>query len=78
MLKRTNLLTAFGAETAFVSGGLVSSYQLTNPMTGVLIKAGIVTCRTTLTSLKRVQQGSWSTYDGKTRVPSTAVCEPKS
>lgn len=60
LLKRKNLLTAFGAETAFISGGLVSSYQLTRPRTGELLKSGVITCRTTLTSLKRVQEGSWT------------------
>lgn len=74
LLKRKNLMTALGAETAFISGGLVSSYQLTDPSTGQLIKAGVVTCRTTLTSLKRVQQGSWTSTPGR-RNP-TAVCSP--
>jgi hypothetical protein len=60
LLKRKNLLTAFGAETAFISGGLVSSYQLTRPKTGELIRSGVITCRTTMTSLKRVQEGSWT------------------
>lgn len=76
LLKRTNLLTALGAETAFISGGLVSSYQLTNPRTGQLLKAGVITCRTTLTSLKRVQQGSWTAYNDRQRLGPIAVCSP--
>jgi len=75
LLKRTNLLTAFGAETAFISGGLVSSYQLTNPRTGELLTAGVVTCRTTLASLKRVQQGSWGAKQGRT-YDAKPVCLP--
>lgn len=80
LLKRTNVVTALGGESVFVSGGLVSSYQLTDPATGRLIQAGIVTCRTTLASLKRVQNASWRspvvvrTADGQDE-PS-AACSP--
>ena len=78
LLKRKNLVTAFGGETAFISGGLVSSYQLTRPTTGELLKSGVVTCRTTLTSLKRVQNGSWSSptrlAPGDRRSQPLAVC----
>lgn len=73
LLKRTNVLTALGAESAFISGGLVSSYQLTDPTTGRVIGAGVITCRTTLTSLKRVQQASWMNSD---RQVATASCLP--
>jgi hypothetical protein len=75
LLKRTNLLTAFGAETAFISGGLVSSYQLTNPSDGTLVVAGVVTCRTALASLKRVQAGSWGSTPGG-KYDAKAVCLP--
>ena len=80
LLKRTNVVTAFGGESVFVSGGLVSSYQLTDPRTGEMIGAGVVTCRTTLTSLKRVQNASWQaqasirTTDG--RLEPAAICSP--
>ena len=74
LLKRKNLLTAFGAEAAFISGGLVSSYQLTNPTSGKMLVAGVVTCRTTLASLKHVQQGSWTSVPGR-RHPE-AICLP--
>lgn len=73
LLKRTNILTALGAESAFISGGLVSSYQLTNPRTGKVLEAGVVTCRTTLTSLKRVQNASWKNSDTK---KAEAICSP--
>jgi hypothetical protein len=75
LLRRTNLLTALGAETAFISGGLVSSYQLTDPQTGRLYRAGVVTCRTTLTSLKKVQDGTWGTRSGRDWA-ATATCYP--
>jgi hypothetical protein len=80
LLKRTNVVTALGGESVFVSGGLVSSYQLTDPRTGKMIGAGVVTCRTTLTSLKRVQNASWRaqasmrTTDG--RIEPAAICSP--
>ncbi|HJU77300.1 MAG TPA: hypothetical protein VJ597_05160 [Sphingomicrobium sp.] len=80
LLKRTNVVTALGGESVFVSGGLVSSYQLTDPRTGKMIGAGVVTCRTTLTSLKRVQEASWKaqasmrTTDG--RIEPAAICSP--
>lgn len=80
LLKRTNLLTALGAESAFISGGLVSSYQLTSPNDGDVETAGVITCRTTLTSLKRVQQGSW--ISSNRQIPNDpksapiAVCSP--
>ena len=77
LLKRTNVLTALGAESAFISGGLVSSYQLTDPKTGKLFKAGVITCRTTLTSLKRVQAASWISVDNSgVRHKAAAVCSP--
>ena len=80
LLKRKNLLTAFGAETAFISGGLVTSYQLTRPRTGELLRSGVVTCRTTLSSLKRVQEGSWSSPvrsdPNNPRSQPMAVCSP--
>jgi hypothetical protein len=73
LLKRTNILTALGAESVFISAGLVSSYQLTDPEEGKVIKAGLITCRTTLTTLKRVQAGSWT--NAVTKMPE-AVCLP--
>ena len=59
LLKRTNLVTALGGETAFVSGGLVTSYRLVDPVDGRVLTAGVMVCRTALTSLKKVQSGLW-------------------
>ena len=74
LVKRTNVLTALGAESVFVTAGLVSSYQLTDPMTGQVRKAGVITCRTTLTTLKRVQSRSWKNADSPDMAK--AVCLP--
>ena len=76
VVKRTNLLTALGAESVFLTGGVVSSYQLTDPYTGKLIKAGVVTCRTALTTLKRVQNESWNSVKGGQNQGPQAVCAP--
>jgi len=59
LLKRTNVLTALGAESTFISAGLVSSYRMTDPAKGEIVANGVITCRTTLTTLKRVQDASW-------------------
>jgi hypothetical protein len=76
VVKRTNLMTALGAESVFLTGGVVSSYQLTDPRTGKVIKAGVVTCRTALTTLKRVQGASWNSVNGRERQGPQAVCAP--
>jgi hypothetical protein len=75
LLKRTNVLTALGAESVFITGGLVSSYQLAEPKTGHILDAGVITCRTTLTTLKRVQNASWAS-SGPGGATTTAVCSP--
>jgi hypothetical protein len=81
LLKRTNVVTALGGESVFVSGGLVSSYQLTDPKNGEVVGTGVITCRTTLTSLKRVQNASWRaqasirTTDG--RIEPAAICSSR-
>lgn len=59
VVKRTNILTFFGADGVRISGGLVASYQLTDPDSGSVKRAGVVTCRTALTTLKRVQDTTW-------------------
>lgn len=74
LVKRTNVLTALGAESVFISAGLVSSYQLTDPATGEVRRAGVITCRTTLTTLKRVQSGSWK--NSQSPHTAKALCLP--
>jgi hypothetical protein len=76
LLKRTNVVTALGGESVFISGGLVSSYQLTDPTDGRMVRAGVITCRTTLTSLKRVQNASWRAMDGRQSHGAKAICSP--
>lgn len=65
-VKRTNLLTFFGADGLSISGGLVASYQLTDPEKGTVRATGVVTCRTALTKLKSVQDASWKPRGSET------------
>ena len=55
-----NLATFFGVDPVKVSGGLIVSYLLVDPATGAARSSGIVSCRTTLTSIRSVQEGRWS------------------
>ena len=57
LLKRSNVWTALGAPAIGITGGLVTSYALTDPYTGELLGSGNVVCRTALTSLRAVQAG---------------------
>jgi hypothetical protein len=50
-----NLWTSVGVDPVKVSGGVIASYVVTDPSTGLVGKSGIVICRTTLTSLRHVQ-----------------------
>jgi hypothetical protein len=80
VLKRENVLTMLGADPVAVSGGLIASYQLTNPYDGDARAFGMVTCRTALTRLRRVQDGTWRAKPEKsTRAAGLpkAICEPK-
>lgn len=56
---RKNLWTFFGADPLRVSGGLIASYTLSDPATGQVSVSGVVACRTTFTSLRRVQGENW-------------------
>jgi hypothetical protein len=52
-----NIATTFGVDPVKISGGLVASYVYTNAENGSVEKAGVVVCRTTLTSLRHIQEG---------------------
>ena len=56
LLSRKNLWTAFGASAVGVTGGLVSSFTVTDPVTGQVKAAGVVTCRTGLYGLRSVHK----------------------
>lgn len=56
LLTRRNLWTALGAKAIAVSGGVVASFTLDNPATGVIEKSGVYICGTTLTDFRNVQK----------------------
>jgi len=77
LLKRTNILTFFGADGVSISSGLVASYQLTDPSTGTIAAAGVVTCRTGITKLRAVQNDTWGPVPvggGTAANPPAAIC----
>lgn len=64
LVRTTNLLTTLAIEDPVrVSGGLVATYSLTDPASGDVRGAGIITCRTTLARLESVQGGIWTALD---------------
>jgi hypothetical protein len=77
LLKRTNLMTFFGADGVSISAGLVASYELTEPETGKVTASGVVSCRTGITKLKAVQDETWkpSVPRGESAAaPPAAIC----
>ncbi|MES2442621.1 MAG: hypothetical protein V4574_07300 [Pseudomonadota bacterium] len=68
-----NLWTTFGADPVRISGGLAVSYLVTDPKTGATVGGNSMSCTTALTSLRRVQAGTWrESLNGKAIRP----CEP--
>jgi len=59
MLKQTNLLTWLGADPLRISGALVASYVITDPLRGSVDRGGMLACRTALTSVRSVQHWDW-------------------
>ncbi len=54
-----NLATTFGADPLKVSGGVVASYLLIDSSTGAATSGGVLTCNTTLASIRSVQERKW-------------------
>lgn len=77
VVKRENLFTLLGADPVAISGGLVASYRLTDPYTGVVSAAGMVTCRTASMRLRHVQDATWKPKPkaGETAKAGRAICE---
>jgi hypothetical protein len=77
LLKRTNILTFFGADGVSISSGLVASYQMTEPSSGQIAAAGVVTCRTGISKLRAVQDDSWKPIPRPGEItsdPPVAIC----
>ena len=56
-----NLATFVGFDPMKVSGAVLVSYTVTDPTTGKAEDHHVISCRTTFTSLRKVQAGSWKT-----------------
>jgi len=67
LLKQTNLLTWLGVDPLRISGALVASYVVTDPRDGSIDRAGVLACRTALTSVRSVQQWNWRSSDADPR-----------
>lgn len=63
LINTKNIATMFGIDPVKVSGGLVASYAAINPKNGIVEAAGIVTCQTSLASLRKIQNGRWTAWD---------------
>lgn len=59
LINTKNVATMFGVDPVKVTGGVVVSYVISEPRTGAIAGGGILACRSTLTSLRRVQTGIW-------------------
>jgi len=69
LINRTNILTTVGLKDPVrVSGGMLASYTLTDPASGRLLAADIITCRTTSTPLRSVHRGVWGNRVGGRRI----------
>ena len=68
LVNRRNLATTLAlADPLRVSGALIVRYVVTDPVRGTPYDAGILTCQTTLTSLRRIQNWSWTGAGGEGR-----------
>jgi hypothetical protein len=75
VIRRTNIATTLALDSPVrVSGAMVASYTLTNPATGNVLAAEIITCRTAIGRLREVQQGVWR--NRPTTAEQEAQCAP--
>lgn len=57
LVTHKNILTFFGFDPVRVSGGLVASYCVTEPESGQVLEARMITCRTRVGTLRDIQGG---------------------
>lgn len=65
-----NIWTTFGVDPVKVSGGVIMSYTLANPRTGMVETGDMLFCSSALTSLRKIQEGNW-------RPSSQAATDPR-
>ncbi|HEX5258709.1 MAG TPA: hypothetical protein VFW35_08000 [Sphingomicrobium sp.] len=54
-----NIATTFGVDPLKISGGVVVSYVRSTPSTGEITAADVLSCDTTLTSVRSIQERRW-------------------
>lgn len=59
LVNSKNIATTFGLDPIKVSGASIVSYVVTEPTTGEVRGGGLLSCRSTLTSLRRIQTAKW-------------------
>lgn len=59
LINSKNLFTMLGVDPVKVSGGLVASYMVTDPEDGSVRGGDILTCRTSISGLRAIQEGRW-------------------
>ena len=57
-----------------VSGGLIASYTITDPSKGKVLDSDVLTCRTTLSRLRPIQEGDWAVYTARVKQAKKAHC----
>lgn len=70
-----NIATTFGVDPVKVSGGLLVSYTLTDPNMGRVLAGNVLHCRTTLASLRRVQEARWTARPARRGAANAGGCE---
>lgn len=76
LVNSKNIATTFGVDPVKVSGGLVASYSVTQPDEGVVKEAGVVTCQTSLVSLRKIQTRRWNAIDGSVSLGAAVAQKP--
>lgn len=68
-----NIATTFGVDPLKISGGVVVSYVRSTPSTGEITAADVLSCDTTLTSVRSIQERRWISKRPETI--KSALCE---
>jgi hypothetical protein len=59
LVHRTNIGTFLGVDPLRVTGGLIASYDVTDPSSGRVAYTDILVCRTSLSRLRPIHDASW-------------------
>lgn len=76
LINTKNIVTMLGVDPVKVSGGMVVSYSMVNAATGSIESSGLLTCQTSLASLRKIQNGKWkASTGGSTTIEGEAFCK---